>query len=113
MSQEFRNFLGDYVDVLDESTTIKLLSSYGRQDDLVFYASLRGDHESVIAHHVRADDPLKALAVLRRPSIPPELHYKFAPTLMAKAPRETVDAWLAMGTQLDARRLIPALTRFR
>ena len=39
----------------------------------------------VIAHHIRAGDPSKALAVLRRPSLPIELHYKFAPALMVRA----------------------------
>ncbi|KAK3243890.1 hypothetical protein CYMTET_46480, partial [Cymbomonas tetramitiformis] len=66
----------------------------------------------VIAQHIRNGEPVRALGVLRRPRLPVELHYKFAPDLMAVLPAETVDSWIALGGQLQPRRLIPALMRY-
>ena len=55
--------------------------------------------------------PLKALAVLRRPSIAPELMIQFAPELLTAAPAATVDAWLAASPPLTPLPLLPALLR--
>ena len=43
------------------------------------------DNETVLEHLVQQGQAQRALAVLRRPSTLPELHYKFAPALMAQA----------------------------
>lgn len=42
------------------------------------------DSETVLEHLVQQGQAQRALAVLRRPSTSPELHYKFAPALMAQ-----------------------------
>lgn len=54
----------------------------------------------------------RALGVLRKPSVGPQLVYKFAPELLAAAPQETVDFLIAAGSTLDPRQLLPALVRF-
>lgn len=41
-----------------------------------------------------------------------ELYYRFAPTLMRQAPKETVDSWLRR-RDLDPLRLVPALLRLQ
>lgn len=41
LTNELRQFLSKHVDVLDVRTTINLLASYGRMDDLMHYASAR------------------------------------------------------------------------
>lgn len=50
------------------------------------------------------------LAVWYQPDI--ELYYKFSPVLMQHLPRETVDAWIRVGKQLDPKKLIPALVQY-
>jgi hypothetical protein len=50
--------------------------------------------------------------VLRKPSVGPQLVYKFAPELLAAATQETVDFFIAAGSTLDPRQLLPALVRF-
>jgi hypothetical protein len=60
----------------------------------------------------RGDAP-RAVAVLRRPNVPPELHYSVAPRLFALAPRAAVDLWLAAGDLLDPARLVPGLAAAR
>ncbi len=41
-----------------------------------------------------------------------ELFYKFSPLLMQNIPKETVDAWISKGKQLDPKKLIPALVQY-
>ncbi len=57
----------------------------------------------MVEHLVARGDAGKALALLRRPDIPRELVYKFAPALMAAAPAATIDACLAVQPPLDPR----------
>ncbi|KAG0626001.1 hypothetical protein M758_2G095100 [Ceratodon purpureus] len=110
--REFRAFLTDCKDVLDEAITIKLLGSYGRVEELVYYAGLKEQYETLIHHFVQQGEARKALAVLRKPSVPPELQYKFAPALIMLDPHETVKAWTSTGLNLNPRQLMPALMRY-
>lgn len=96
---------------LDEATTRRLLWDFGREDELIYYADLRGDFTVVVSHHLAKGDAQKAIQVLRRPGVPPELYYTFAPQLLALSPTAAVDAWIAAGDALEARRLVPALMR--
>eukprot|EP00252_Welwitschia_mirabilis_P007813 TRINITY_DN19529_c0_g1_i1.p1 TRINITY_DN19529_c0_g1~~TRINITY_DN19529_c0_g1_i1.p1 ORF type:complete len:1023 (+),score=246.07 TRINITY_DN19529_c0_g1_i1:343-3411(+) len=109
--REFRDFLSDWKDVLDEATTFKLLDSYGRVDELVFFATLKEQHETVIHHYIQQGEARKALEVLRKPNVSPELQYKFAPDLIMLDPYETIESWMVAKT-LNPRRLIPALMRY-
>ena len=45
----------------------------------------------------------RALEVLRKPSVSQELHYKFAPALVALAPQLTVQAWIDAQPPLEPR----------
>eukprot|EP00983_Pelagomonas_calceolata_P084354 1156350-Pelagomonas_calceolata.AAC.18 len=56
---------------------------------------------SAKADSFRPGGALRALAVLRKPSCPRELVYRFAPALMADAPEETVDALVAANPPLE------------
>ena len=50
MVEQLRGFLAQHVSVLDKGTTIGLLSSYGRVDELVHYARCRGDNEALLEY---------------------------------------------------------------
>ncbi|KAK9832068.1 hypothetical protein WJX81_003754 [Elliptochloris bilobata] len=106
-----RAFLKERVNTLDVGATVHLLASYGRLDDLMHYATFRQDNEAVLEYLLQRGEAGRALAVLRRPGVSPELLYKFAPALVAAAPGPTVDAWLAAQPPLEPRRLLPALLR--
>ncbi|KAL8160474.1 hypothetical protein V2J09_002011 [Rumex salicifolius] len=109
--REFRAFLSDSKDVLDEATTMKFLESYGRADELVFFASLKGQYEIVAHHYIQQGEAKKALDVLRKPGVPIDLQYKFAPDLMMLDAYETVESWMTT-TNLNPRKLIPAMMRY-
>ncbi|GLT27433.1 hypothetical protein SLA2020_024300 [Shorea laevis] len=109
--REFRAFLSDCKDVLDEATTMRLLESYGRVEELVYVASLKEQHEIVVHHYIQQGEAKKALEVLRKPSVPVDLQYKFAPDLIALDAYETVESWMA-SNNLNPRKLIPAMMRY-
>jgi hypothetical protein len=66
---EFRAFLSDSKDVLDEATTMRLLESYGRVDELVYFAGLKEQHEIVVHHYIQQGEARKALEVLQRHNV--------------------------------------------
>ncbi|KAM7495155.1 hypothetical protein LguiB_029764 [Lonicera macranthoides] len=109
--KEFRAFLSDGKDVLDEATTMKLLESYGRVDELVYFASLKEQYEIVIHHYIQLGEAKKALAALHKPAVPIDLQYKFAPDLIMLDAYETVESWM-ITKNLNPRKLIPAMMRY-
>lgn len=108
--EEFQNFLELYKDDLDPTTTFKLISSHGRMEDFLFFATLLGDHVRVIKYHMERMDWQSALVCLCQQD-DPELVYQHSPQLMRHEPVIAVDAWMQMKI-LDPRRLIPALMRY-
>ncbi|XP_075671821.1 vacuolar sorting protein 18 [Castanea sativa] len=109
--KEFRAFLGDCKDVLDEATTMNLLESYGRVEELVYFASLKEQYEIVVHHYIQQGEAKKALEVLQKPAVPIDLQYKFAPDLIMLDAYETVESWMATNN-LNPRKLIPAMMRY-
>jgi len=119
-----RAFLESHADSLDAGVAVGLLAGYGRVDDLLFYAKLRGDTEAVVEHVLsaaasaaRRGDAAAASAAaraavgaLRAPGVPRELAYKFAPALFDLCPSEAVDAWLRADPPLAPAKLLPALS---
>ncbi|KAI7981445.1 Vacuolar sorting protein 18 [Camellia lanceoleosa] len=109
--KEFIALLSDCKDVLDEETTMNLLESYGRVDELVYFASLKEQYEIVVHHYIQQGEAKKALEVLQKPAVPMDLQYKFAPDLIMLDAYETVESWMTT-KNLNPRKLIPAMMRY-
>ncbi|XP_006659889.1 vacuolar sorting protein 18 [Oryza brachyantha] len=109
---EFRAFLSDSKDVLDEATTMRLLESYGRVDELVYFAGLKEQYEIVVHHYIQQGEARKALEVLQRHNVLVELVYKFAPDLIMLDAYETVESWMMARNKLNPGKLIPAMMRY-
>uniref|UniRef100_A0A0D9X4Z4 Uncharacterized protein n=1 Tax=Leersia perrieri TaxID=77586 RepID=A0A0D9X4Z4_9ORYZ len=109
---EFRAFLSDSKDVLDEATTMRLLESYGRVDELVYFAGLKEQYEIVVHHYIQQGEARKALEVLQRHNVLVDLVYKFAPDLIMLDAYETVESWMMARNKLNPGKLIPAMMRY-
>ncbi|KAG8941809.1 hypothetical protein FRC03_003936 [Tulasnella sp. 419] len=107
LEDDLRGFFETYKPNLDRKTTYGLILSHGRNDMYLHYAGVMGDFDKVLEYHVMEEEWIKAVDVLNRQT-DLELYYRFSPTLMRNAPKETVDAWLRQSL-LDPRRLIPAI----
>eukprot|EP00163_Fabomonas_tropica_P023207 TRINITY_DN40509_c0_g1_i1.p1 TRINITY_DN40509_c0_g1~~TRINITY_DN40509_c0_g1_i1.p1 ORF type:complete len:911 (+),score=256.88 TRINITY_DN40509_c0_g1_i1:23-2734(+) len=110
MLEEMRQFLTENKDNLDAPTTFHLISSHGRIDDLLYYATLIEDFEMVISHFIQCEQFERALEVMTKQN-KPEIYYKFSPVLMHHAPYHTVNAWIS-APFLEPRKLLPALMRY-
>ncbi|GAA5972280.1 hypothetical protein JCM11641_002389 [Rhodosporidiobolus odoratus] len=108
VEEDMRGLLGTYKGNLDPRTTFDLLTSHGRDDLTLYYASLVGDYGRVVQHHVQQQEWRDGLTALSKQE-DLDLYYRFASVLLRHAPKETVDVFLRQ-PRLSARRLIPALT---
>ena len=109
--EDLRSFLQHFRRHLDESTTSRLLSSYGHMEELIKYAGLVEDHETVVQNLIQRDRAEEAIGVLRNPAVRPLLWYKASPKLFLLEPHATVDAWIIAGKSLDPIKLLPSLLR--
>eukprot|EP00744_Colponema_vietnamica_P014027 GILI01019658.1.p1 GENE.GILI01019658.1~~GILI01019658.1.p1 ORF type:complete len:1004 (-),score=186.70 GILI01019658.1:136-3078(-) len=111
-SQEvFRKFLKTHVEHLSEQTTMQLIESHGRFDELVFFAELLGLWRKLITHLVSAHkytDAIEKLVKVQPNEQRSELLYKFAPVLLRHKPKELVDALIKLSS-LDPLPVLPAL----
>jgi hypothetical protein len=66
ITDEFRTFIESYNAHLHSTTTFSLLASHGRNEELLFYATLIGDYEQVINYWIMEKDWKKALKVISK-----------------------------------------------
>ena len=92
--------------VCDASLQMTCLLSMHKCSNLHIYPRTYAHTRAHTCRHIHMQRPggaLRALAVLRKPSCPRELVYRFAPALMADAPDETVDALVAANPPFEPR----------
>ena len=126
LALEFRCFLTDKQRHLSRGTTFALISAHGQLDQLLHYATLCGDWERVLSHHVQQRDAPAALEVLTslvRAASGGGPDYEgaameverllemFSPELIELAPSHTVDVWIA-AEFVDPLKALPALMRY-
>eukprot|EP01133_Synstelium_polycarpum_P000223 gene223-271_t len=112
IQSEFRQFLNNYKENLNQATTFHIISSHGAIDELLFYAKLIEDYERVISYHIQHQQYDVALNMLTQlKSTHQELYYKFCPVLFHFIPYQTVNVWM-QANFLNPRKLIPSLMRY-
>lgn len=107
---EFQDFVTKYKSDLDRKTTYDIISSHGREEELLFYASTVNDYNYVLSYWVQRERWSESLAVLKKQT-DPEIFYRYSTVLMAHAAIELVDIMMRQ-SHLDARKLIPALLNY-
>ncbi|MDP2438430.1 MAG: hypothetical protein Q8P67_22025, partial [archaeon] len=132
IAKELRDFLSKYAQHLDADTTLRLISSSGHTEELLFCSSLLGFHEQTVAHLCRqlpapahpGDTPEAAYARKTAPFVRAlgiidqhlstkqhaEAVYRFAQPLFAQIPFECVSFWISKGPGvIDPKQLIPTI----
>jgi hypothetical protein len=107
---EFQDFVKKYKSDLDKKTTYDIISSHGREDELLFYASAVNDYNYVLSYWIQRDRWKEALDVLKQQT-EPEIFYRYSSGLITHVATELVDI-LMRHTDLKARNLIPALLSY-
>ena len=108
--KEFRDFCMKYKPDLDRKTVYEIISSHGREEELLFFATVVEDYNYVISYWVQRERWSEAMAVLKKQT-EPEMFYKYSTVLMAHTPVELVEVLMRQGG-LEAKRLIPALLNY-
>lgn len=107
---EFQEFVTKYKSDLDRKTTYDIISSHGREEELLFYAITINDYNYVLSYWVQRERWSESLDVLKKQT-DPLIFYKYSSVLMAHAAIQLVDIMMRQ-SNLDARKLIPALLNY-
>jgi vacuolar protein sorting-associated protein 18 len=108
--KEFQDFASKYKSDLDRKTTYEVISSHGREEELLFFATIINDYNYVLSYWVQRERWQESLDALKKQT-EPEIFYKYSSVLMAQVPVELVDIMMRQ-SNLDARKLIPALLNY-
>lgn len=108
--EEFKDFITKYRSDLDQDTTYEIISSHGREHELLAYATAIDDYNFVLSYWVQREKWQESIEVLRKQT-DPSIFYKYSSVVMAHAPTELVDI-LTRHPDLDPIKLIPALLNY-
>ncbi|KAF2181872.1 hypothetical protein K469DRAFT_713475 [Zopfia rhizophila CBS 207.26] len=108
--KEFQDFATKYKSDLDRKTVYEIISSHGREEELLYFATVVNDYNYVLAYWVQRERWQETLAVLKKQT-DPEIFYKYSSVLMAHVPIELVEIMMRQ-SNLDARKLIPAFLNY-
>ncbi|KAJ5573658.1 uncharacterized protein N7459_008085 [Penicillium hispanicum] len=107
---EFREFVSKHKADLDKKTVYDIISSHGREQELLFFATVTNDYNYVLSYWIQREKWSEALSVLQRQS-EPDVFYKYSSVLMTHAATGLIEI-LMRQTNLDPERLIPALLNY-
>ncbi|WPG97310.1 Hypothetical protein R9X50_00008400 [Acrodontium crateriforme] len=108
--KEFEDFLIRYKSDLDRRTTYEIISSHGREQELLFFANVVDDFDYVISYWVQRERWPEAMAVLKKQT-GPDMFYRYSTVLMSHLGVDLVEVMMRQGN-LDAKKLIPALLNY-
>lgn len=108
--KEFGDFVVKYKADLDRSTTYEIISSHGREQELLSYATAIDDYNYVLGYWVQRERWQESLNVLKQQT-DPVIFYNYSSVLMAHVATELVDI-LMRHPDLNPRNLIPALLNY-
>ena len=110
VQSEVQDFFNRYKHELDKRAVYDIISSHGREEELLYFANSINDYNYVLSYWVRRERWGQALEVLKRQT-DPDVFYKHSSVLMAHRPRDLVEI-LMRHADLKPRRLIPALLEY-
>ncbi|KAI9661906.1 MAG: hypothetical protein M1821_009146 [Bathelium mastoideum] len=108
--REYQDFANRCKADLDRKTTYEIISSHGREEELLFFATVVDDYNYVLSYWVQRERWSESLDALKRQTSP-DIFYKYSSVLMAHTAPEFVDI-LMRQANLDPAKLIPALLNY-
>lgn len=110
VKRDFQDFCRRCKADLDRKTVYDIISSHGREDELLFFSLTIDDYNYILSYWVARENWREAIKALTRQT-DPNIVYKYASVLMTHAPTELIDI-LMRQSNLDARKLIPAFLNY-
>ncbi|KAF2012799.1 hypothetical protein BU24DRAFT_374597 [Aaosphaeria arxii CBS 175.79] len=107
---EFQEFVTKYKADLDRKTVYEIISSHGREEELLHFATVINDYNYVLSYWVQRERWQESLTVLKKQT-DPEIFYKYSSVLMAHVPIDLVEI-MTRQTNLEAQKLIPAFLNY-
>ncbi|KAI9727759.1 MAG: hypothetical protein M1834_007998 [Cirrosporium novae-zelandiae] len=110
VAADFRDFVNKHKQDIDRKTAYEIITSHGREDELLFYATATNDNNYVLTYWIQREKWTEALDVLKKQT-DPEVFYKYSSVLMTHVPVGLVDIMMRQ-SNLDPRKLVPALLNY-
>jgi hypothetical protein len=107
---DFHHFVTKHKSNLDRKTTYDIISSHGREAELLYFASAISDYNYVLAYWVQRERWAETLNVLKKQT-DPAIFYKYSSVLITHVATELVEIWMRHA-DLEPRNLIPALLNY-
>jgi hypothetical protein len=108
--KEYQEFINKYKNDLDRKTVYDIISSHGREEELLYFANAVNDYNYELAYWVQRERWSAALNVLKKQT-DPDIFYRYSSVLMTHVPQELVEI-LMRHADLKPRNLIPALLEY-
>lgn len=110
MRREFQEFVTKYRSDLDRKTSYELISSHGREEELLYFANVIDDYNYVLSYWVQRERWQEAMSVLKKQT-DPEIFYQYSSVLMTHVAVDLVEVMMRQNN-LEANKLIPALLNY-
>lgn len=107
---EYHTFVSKYKSDLDVKTVYDIISSHGREAELLYFASAVGDYNYVLSYWVQRERWPEVLNVLKKQT-DPEVFYRYSSVLMTHVAQDVVEIIMRQ-SNINPRNLIPALLEY-
>jgi vacuolar protein sorting-associated protein 18 len=107
---EYQDFVVRYKSDLDRRTVYDVISSHGREEELLFFANTIDDYHYVLSYWIQREKWAEALNVLKKQT-DVEVFYRYSSVLMEHVAAELVEI-IMRHSDLKPRNLIPALLEY-
>jgi hypothetical protein len=108
--KDYHDFINRYKGDLDRKTVYDVISSHGREEELLYFANAVNDYNYVLTYWVQRERWDEVLNVLKK-QVDPDVFYRYSTVLMTHVPQEMVEI-LMRHSDLKTRNLIPALLEY-
>ncbi|KAF7550211.1 hypothetical protein G7046_g8082 [Stylonectria norvegica] len=110
VQKEYRDFIDKYKHDLDQKMVYDVISSHGREGELLYFASAVNDYNYVLSYWVQRERWAEVLNVLKKQT-DPDVFYRYSSVLMMHVAPELVEI-LMRHADLKPRNLIPAFLEY-